>query len=115
GETVSLEGKRVGIFCAIGNPESFRETIEEMGADVVAVLRDVDHAPFTREQLEKYEAEIEADYLVCTEKDWIKLSNPKNHWLFVKIELAITKGNEEMQHFLSQARQLAEKKLGGKI
>ena len=113
GEAISLEGKRVGIFCAIGNPESFRATIEEMGGEVVAEMHDIDHAPFSEEQLEKFQAEIDADFLVCTEKDWIKIKNPKNEWLFVRIELTVVSGNEEIQHFLSQVRQLSAKKVGG--
>ena len=87
--TISLQGKRVVAFCAIGNPHRFLKTIQEAGGEVVASLVKPDHTPFEARELEPYKA----DLLVCTEKDFVKLpSSLKLPVIALSTQLEICQG-----------------------
>jgi tetraacyldisaccharide 4'-kinase len=70
---VSLNGKKVAVFCAIGKPQKFLQSVRDAGGEVVASLFKPDHDPFYPEELKKFAEESLADVLVCTEKDYVKL------------------------------------------
>lgn len=77
GEKISsLSGKKVGLFCGIGDPKSFVELLEQQGATIVATRLLADHRTLSKEELASFAKEVKekgAEFLVCTEKDWIKL------------------------------------------
>lgn len=102
------KGQKVGMFCAIAHPEYFRRTIEQQGLQVVTEYILADHDKINDKELEEFAQESlkkEAGYLVCTEKDRVKL---QDHLLFalpilwVQIELRVVAGQEEWHHFLKQ-------------
>ncbi len=72
-----LNGKPVAGFCGVGNPESFRRTLTDLGATVVDFRAFPDHHPYTREDvdaLRAWAAKLPADAtLATTQKDWVKL------------------------------------------
>ncbi|HEY5235183.1 MAG TPA: tetraacyldisaccharide 4'-kinase [Rhabdochlamydiaceae bacterium] len=70
---VSLKGKKVAVFCAIGKPQKFLQSVREAGGEIVASFFKPDHDPFYPEELKKFAEESLADALVCTEKDQVKL------------------------------------------
>ena len=70
---VSLKGKKVAVFCAIGKPQKFLQSVREAGGEIVASFFKPDHDPFYPEELQKFADECLADTLVCTEKDQVKL------------------------------------------
>jgi tetraacyldisaccharide 4'-kinase len=70
---VSLKGKKVAVFCAIGKPQKFLQSVREAGGEVVASFFKPDHDPFYPGELKKFAEESLADILVCTEKDQVKL------------------------------------------
>ena len=70
---VSLKGKKAAVFCAIGKPQKFLQSVCEAGGEVVASFFKPDHDPFYLEELKKFTEECFADVLVCTEKDQVKL------------------------------------------
>ncbi len=68
----SLEGKPVVAFCAIASPQSFRRTLERLGARVERLMAWRDHAPLTARREREIEAavrEVKPWALVTTEKD----------------------------------------------
>jgi len=72
-----LQKKRVVGFAGIAHPEHFRKTLKESGAEVVAFKGFKDHHPFTRrdaEALIHIKESMEADLLVTTEKDWLRIA-----------------------------------------
>jgi tetraacyldisaccharide 4'-kinase len=76
-----LKGKRVLAFAGIARPESFRESMIQLGADVLALKKYRDHHPFTGDDFRRLLAQKEtlgADYLVTTEKDWVRLERIAN-------------------------------------
>ena len=83
-------GRRIGAFCGIGQPESFRRTLAEAGVRPAFFRVFPDHHRYR-------EAEIrpllkEADVLLTTEKDFLNLPEPlqsKGAIRVVPVELAL--------------------------
>ncbi|MBS0649460.1 MAG: tetraacyldisaccharide 4'-kinase [Verrucomicrobia bacterium] len=70
---LSLNEKKVAVFCAIGNPQRFLKSVREAGGAIIATFFKPDHDPFTAEELRSFAKESGAEALVCTEKDHVKL------------------------------------------
>lgn len=70
---VSLQGKRVGVFCAIAAPERFLKTVRAAGGKIITTYFKPDHHPFFPHEVEHFAKESGAEMLVCTEKDFVKL------------------------------------------
>ena len=51
-----LRGRPVAAFCGIGNPEAFRRTLRDLGADVVAFRTFPDHHAYARADVEELRA-----------------------------------------------------------
>jgi len=105
----ALNGKVVGMFCAIAHPNYFRQTLEQQGCQVVNEYILADHDEISERALAQFAlASLKkgAHCLVCTEKDRVKLSDQLTialPILWVQQELKITVGQEEWQAFLNQA------------
>lgn len=73
-----LVGKQVGAFCGIAKPDSFYKALKDQGLIVVETLTSRDHEIFPQKELEAFASSCKkqgAVALVCTEKDWVKLSS----------------------------------------
>jgi tetraacyldisaccharide 4'-kinase len=71
-----LNGKRVGTFCALGNPAAFEKQLQQAGAEVVSSFRLEDHHEPTMQDLNELiqRALSEgAEAIIVTEKDAVKL------------------------------------------
>ena len=76
-ETDVLCGKRVAAFCGIGNPAGFRHTLESMDCQIAAWREFPDHHNYTRDDVASLSQwALQADVLVCTRKDLVKLRAP---------------------------------------
>jgi len=74
-----IRGQTVAVVCAIGNPEAFVRTVEKLGAQVGSCLFYRDHA---------YIHDLpENGIVVTTEKDAIKMKDPKPNVFSVVIQL----------------------------
>ncbi|MBN1941952.1 MAG: tetraacyldisaccharide 4'-kinase [Phycisphaerae bacterium] len=96
-----LAGRKVFLFCGLGNPEGFLRTAELLRADVVGVRRLGDHAHYTPKILRGLLAEAKrlgANLLLTTQKDGVKLptepTDPPIHQLAVEMDL--TDGRAEL-------------------
>jgi tetraacyldisaccharide 4'-kinase len=72
----TLRGKRLFAFAGIGSPDSFRRTLGEVGVVESGFTRFSDHHWYTRDELRDLDAAAaaaDADGLVTTEKDWVRL------------------------------------------
>ena len=68
-----VRGRRVVAAAGIGDPESFAAQLEQLGARV-ELLAYQDHHPYPQSDVERLvRASAEADYVVITEKDAVKL------------------------------------------
>ncbi len=71
-----LNNKRVGAFCGIAKPDSFYKALRDV--EIVKTLTLPDHkAPSTKEltRFALHCKKLGAKYLICTEKDQVKLSS----------------------------------------
>jgi tetraacyldisaccharide 4'-kinase len=74
----SIQGKKVALFCGIGNPARFVNTVEALGADVLLTHFSADHRIPTALRLFAFADTARqkgASLLLCTEKDKVKLSS----------------------------------------
>lgn len=71
-------GRSVWLFCAIANPEGFVESVRWAGYQIAGVICFPDHHRLSVNECSTLEdrAREHAAALVCTEKDWVKLSPP---------------------------------------
>ncbi|MBW1999491.1 MAG: tetraacyldisaccharide 4'-kinase [Deltaproteobacteria bacterium] len=73
-----LRGKRVIAFAGIARPESFRKTLEQLGARVMLFRAFRDHHSYRIEELSYFLEEREkqrADLIITTEKDWARMGH----------------------------------------
>lgn len=104
-----LKGATVGAFCGIGNPESFRRTLESLGAMVTEFRTFPDHHAYTREDVDNLLSWAERlpphAVVTTTQKDWVKLrleelSGRPLHT--VKIEMTFIQGETVFREVLSR-------------
>lgn len=110
GQEVAIEkGDRVGMFCAIAHPEYFRRTLEQEGFQVVNEFVLADHDSIELQELDRFSlASVKkgAKWLVCTEKDRVKLQEQPPSALpiiWLQLELRVMAGEEEWKNFMNQA------------
>jgi tetraacyldisaccharide 4'-kinase len=76
-DVAGLKGMPVGGFCGIGNPEAFRRTLADLGAEVAAFRAFPDHHPYTRadvDELQAWAGTLPTDAVIATtQKDQVKL------------------------------------------
>ncbi len=109
GVECSLKERKVALFCGIGNPLRFVKTVEQLGGEVVATLFAPDHELPSKVDLDRFAIEAKekgAEYLVCTEKDKVKLS--KNQWplkiVWVKAALRVVANQEGWQKIIEEIK-----------
>jgi tetraacyldisaccharide 4'-kinase len=91
-----FQGKKIGVFCAIGAPHHFFRLLRQNGAEVVWTKAFRDHHVFSRRELQNIRDESEkngAEFLVTTSKDFVKL-DPRwvDHFIrVVNVKLQITR------------------------
>lgn len=69
-------GRRAMVFCGIGNPDGFRHTVESLGCVVAGLKVFDDHHAYSAAEVRRLAeqgAEAGADWLLCTEKDLVKI------------------------------------------
>ena len=73
----SLRNKPIAAFCGLGNPEAFRRTLLDLGANIVAFRAYPDHHGYSRadvDELDSWARSLPRDaLLVTTQKDLVKL------------------------------------------
>lgn len=104
----SLRGRRVCAFAGIANPTSFRETLESLGADIVAFLVFPDHHPYSLADIARIGktcADSCADVMVTTEKDAVRVSGlpaSLQEVLCLRVEIDILPSSRAFAEFIIQ-------------
>lgn len=110
GRSISLTGKQVSIFCGIAHPQQFRQQVEALGAHVVNHHYLSDHGSFDTDALLQFSEACRskgAQYLICTEKDRVKLSPEHRHSLeiaYLEMHLRMISGEEHWKAFVAKAK-----------
>ncbi len=109
GQRVQLTNNcSVGIFCAIAHPQYFKRTLEKINCTIVAEYILADHDLIDEKNLENFAQNAlkqGAQWLICTEKDKVKLQDQlvlSLPIIWVQIDLEIVVGQEEWDKFLQQ-------------
>lgn len=106
-ELDSLRDRPVGAFCGLGNPQAFRQTLEQLGLTVSAWRTYPDHHAYTKEDVEDlrtWARQLHADaVLATTQKDLVKLRldrlGDRELWA-LQIQLQLTSGREALDGLL---------------
>jgi len=72
-----LKSKPIAAFCGIGNPSSFRRTLDDLGFNVAIFDAFPDHCDYTQtglKQLVTQARNADAHSLICTQKDLVKIN-----------------------------------------
>ena len=80
------------LLSGIGNPKSFERSARSHGCIIVGIKKFKDHYSYNKKRLLKiveFAKNQKADYILTTEKDWVKIEPLKPDFLFIvlKIEL----------------------------
>ncbi|NGX50762.1 MAG: Tetraacyldisaccharide 4'-kinase [Chlamydiae bacterium] len=112
-----LKGKRVGVFCGLGKPDSFFATVEEMGGEIAERWILPDHVGPKEKELERFAqrcVERGCDLILCSEKDYVKLPRECELSLpvgFCKAKLHVVAGEERYSALLQHIRSYLPRKL----
>jgi len=106
-----LSGRKVAVFCGIGNPESFLATIKQLGAEVAGREYLPDHVTYNNNdpgRLAKWGRDCGADWLVTTQKDWVKLraipgTKGLDNLYWLQVEMTFGQDREQLQREIDQA------------
>lgn len=112
-----LKGRKVAVFCGIGNPLDFKHSIEALGAEVVAYSPFPDHYAYRPEDLKEIESrarEAGAELLVTTEKDAVKFCDGafRLPWYALRVGLRVVHGEDALLRLL--LAESAEERVGGR-
>lgn len=105
-----IQNQKVGIFCGIAHPDYFENTVKNLGAEVVASHTIPDHKDYDPDVLIKFAkdcADKGAEWLICTEKDRVKLVDTLELALpvaWVRMKLTIVEGLPAWNAFLQRAK-----------
>ena len=87
-----LPFKEIAYFCAIANPKAFEKTLVDAGFIIKASSILPDHATFKEKNLKRLLKK--APFLVCTEKDIVKLKHLKLPIFALRVDLKIVERQE---------------------
>jgi tetraacyldisaccharide 4'-kinase len=105
-----MAGKKVGVFCGIGNPHLFINGLKSLGLTIVKneMLSDHQKLPNGADFFQSCKT-LGAELIVCTEKDFVKLTSEEKAFVFpIEISMNITYDEEVYQSLVTQIRCLIE-------
>jgi len=107
-----IKGKRIICVSGLGDNGAFSKTLEVLGAEICRHIHYMDHHRYSIQDLAHIHRtlqDLNADLIVTTEKDWIKLKSiddkdekKKQNFLILKVELEV----KEHEIFYNRLRAL---------
>lgn len=100
--------RKVGVFCGIGQPARFLQTVRDLNQEIVDTFILNDHESPSQHALEAFAKKclaVGAEALICTEKDAVKLPHDLTLCLEiipVQIALNIAFGKEHWEHLIDR-------------
>jgi tetraacyldisaccharide 4'-kinase len=108
-----LKGKKIFVFCGIGNPDAFLNTVGGLGAELVGSKVFNDHYHYTDEGLaDIYEQakRLDADLILTTQKDWVSFSpsampnaSEDVNFAYLAIEFRFISGEDKITQLIKNA------------
>ena len=112
----AMQGRSVAAFCALGNPDAFRKTLESCGCQVKRFHTFPDHHHLSESDvttLAQNAAEEDVDFVVCSHKDLVKLDREQigeKQVFALQIEIDFASKRDELLQTL--ARVLDQVRIG---
>lgn len=104
-----LKRRAIAAFCGIGNPEAFRKTLAQCGANIQAFRTYPDHHSYTTSdiaQLQDLAKSQNCDALICTQKDLVKIGVDSlgdiSLWA-LQIDIAFHAGEADLHRAIQKA------------
>ena len=98
-----LRGKRVFLFAGIARPGSFEATVRALGAEIAGARWFRDHYFYTQYDLRTLRAEAGGALLVTTEKDLVRIPDPRDGIAAVPVDVRVLRGQVELDAALDSA------------
>ena len=111
GLTIPKNQKKIGVFCGIGSPVSFVNSLEEMGLEIVDTFFVKDHSLPREKELVAFSERCKnrgATSLVCTEKDFIKFEKQlvsRLPVLYADVKIIILTGDNFYQNLIRRLKE----------
>ena len=89
---LNFEGTKVFLLSGIGDPKSFTKTVSELNYNIVGIKQFPDHHVFKQTAINKLielAKTLKTDYIITTEKDWVKLDSLKLNFSFIIVDIKI--------------------------
>ena len=101
-----MRGKKTLAFSGLGDNESFFDLLRDIGADLVRTVEFPDHHRYSREDLMRLASRGDAEILVTTEKDAVKIEHMEvgNNLFYLSIEAQIEDEATLIDLVLNKAR-----------
>ena len=102
-----LRHKKIGLFCAIARASRFIQGVKNYQPSLKKTWILSDHAAFSEESLKNFSDRAKnegAEFLLCTEKDYIKVQSIKTSLpkAYVEMQTEIIYGNTHYDHLVEQ-------------
>ncbi len=102
---IRIKKEKLLAFCGLANPNKFFETLKNNGYEISATKIFPDHYAYKKDDVNNliFDANNQNLKLITTEKDYVKISENKNHIHFLPIELELSvKDKLELEIFLQE-------------
>ena len=118
-ELSELQGQKVMVFSAIGNPSSFEQTLSCIGINILEAIRYPDHHDYgmlEMQYISERAASLEAVALITTAKDAVKIPTEFIYFnrdlplYILNMDIMITEGQELFEKIVLDAIQKETKK-----
>lgn len=110
GQEVPVGERKGALFCGIAHPDYFFNTVKSLGVDVVFEHFLSDHQAISTDTLKSFSETARsagAEFLICTEKDKVKLPQLPEACLpiyWVKVTLDIVEGKTYFDEFVAEIK-----------
>jgi tetraacyldisaccharide 4'-kinase len=100
-----VRGKKTMAFSGLGDNDSFFKLLEDIGADLVGTVEFPDHHSYSRKDLSRLASWHDAEILVTTEKDAVKIERMEleDNIFYLSIEAQIEDEESLIDLVLSKA------------
>jgi len=101
-----MKGRPVIGFSGLARNERFRASLEALNSNILDFVDFSDHHHYTREEVDALRVRrdlLRADFLITTEKDWVKIAADDIAFLSVRME--ISEQNEFLEALLALLRE----------
>ncbi|MFH1904097.1 MAG: tetraacyldisaccharide 4'-kinase [bacterium] len=103
-----IKGEKVIALSSLGDPASFENILEHVGAKIVERLRYPDHYWYSKEDMYNIQARqktLNAKFIITTQKDAVRLQRVETYYntslLVLRIEVEIISGSDKLEKLIN--------------